>query len=221
MCTLQEIELLKTLNKQGNLFLNIQNRYNALVRPELSLIEETSSPRLGSLVETLVNMGNSQDLGGGGNTNTPTGTNGGGDGTIGGCAGTQYGCCPGTSTPSNATSTNCVGGHGSTLGGGGCPQMSGADTVAEQKRACANAGCTFKDKPLGNKCVKTSTQGGCAGTQYGCCPGTSTPSNATKSNCIGGGGSQPPPVGGNGGGNGGGDRIADPKLRALNAKFNS
>ena len=52
MTSLMEIDpLFNTLLNQGKSFLNIQNEYKYMVDPHLNLIEQTTSPRLGSLIE--------------------------------------------------------------------------------------------------------------------------------------------------------------------------
>ena len=43
--------LFNTLLNQGKSFLNIQNEFKYMVDPHLKLIEETTSPKLGSLIE--------------------------------------------------------------------------------------------------------------------------------------------------------------------------
>ena len=52
MTSLMEIDpLFNTLLNQGKSFLNIQDEYKYMVDPHLKLIEQTTSPKLGSLIE--------------------------------------------------------------------------------------------------------------------------------------------------------------------------
>ena len=52
MSALNEIDpLLNTLLNQGKSFLNIQNNYKQMVDSHLKLIEQTTSPKLGSIIE--------------------------------------------------------------------------------------------------------------------------------------------------------------------------
>ena len=85
--------------------------------------------------------------------------------SIGGCAGTRYGCCPNSTTPKyNPQGTNCSikGGCEGTIYG------------------CCSDYTTPKKDPQGSNCPI----GGCAGTKFGCCPDNSTPKlNLQGSNC--------------------------------------
>ena len=85
--------------------------------------------------------------------------------SIGGCAGTRYGCCPNSTTPKyNPQGTNCSikGGCEGTIYG------------------CCSDYVTPKKNPQGTNCPI----GGCAGTKFGCCPDNSTPKlNPQGSNC--------------------------------------
>ena len=74
---------------------------------------------------------------------------------IGGCAGTQYGCCPdGITTKMNAYGTNCL------------PQP-------------------YPPPPPPLPPPPQPIPGGCAGTRYGCCPNSTTPKiNQQGTNCY-------------------------------------
>jgi hypothetical protein len=105
---------------------------------------------------------------------------------IGGCAGTQYGCCPDNVTAKYADGSNCtspvptpvpvqVGGCAGTQYGC-CP-----DNVTAKYADGSN--CTSPEP------VPALQTNGCAGTQYGCCPDNITSKNLDGSNCS----SYPPP----------------------------
>ena len=89
---------------------------------------------------------------------------------IGGCAGTQYGCCPDKVTARNADSSNCP-----------VPSPTPSSCSASPYGCCPD-NVTAKNA-TGSNCLI----GGCAGTQYGCCPDNVTAKNATGSNCMIGG----------------------------------
>ena len=103
--------------------------------------------------------------------------------TIGGCAGTQYGCCPDNVTAKNADGSNCTSPEPK-------PQVGGC---AGTQYGCCPDNVTAKYAD-GSNCPPTEPipapqVGGCAGTQYGCCPDNITAKNTDGSNCS----SYPPP----------------------------
>ena len=85
---------------------------------------------------------------------------------IGGCAGTQYGCCDdGQTAKVDANGTNCP----------SSPQPSTPPVVggcAGTQYGCCIDGTTTKVDANGTNC---QTVGGCAGTQYGCCADGTSP----------------------------------------------
>jgi hypothetical protein len=94
---------------------------------------------------------------------------------IGGCAGTQYGCCDdGQTAKVDANGTNCP----------SSPQPSTPPVVggcAGTQYGCCIDGTTTKVDANGTNCQNI---GGCAGTQYGCCAdGTTTKVDANGTNC--------------------------------------
>jgi len=98
---------------------------------------------------------------------------------VGGCAGTQYGCCDdGQTAKVDANGTNCPSSpQPSPPVVGGC---------AGTQYGCCIDGTTTKVDANGTNCQNI---GGCAGTQYGCCiDGTTTKVDANGTNCqnIGG-----------------------------------
>ena len=86
---------------------------------------------------------------------------------IGGCTGTQYGCCDdGQTAKNNFYGTNCPSSpqphhHKNTIGG-----------CAGTQYGCCDDGQTAKKDVNGTNCQNT---GGCAGTQYGCCDDGTSP----------------------------------------------
>ena len=86
---------------------------------------------------------------------------------IGGCASTQYGCCPDNVTAKNADGKNCV-----NRPIGGC---------SGTQYGCCPDNVTAKNAD-GKNCIIRPI-GGCAGTQYGCCPDNVTARNYSGSNC--------------------------------------
>jgi hypothetical protein len=103
--------------------------------------------------------------------------------TIGGCAGTQYGCCPDNVTAKYADGSNCPSTEPK-------PQVGGC---AGTQYGCCPDNITAKYAD-GSNCPPTEPipapqVGGCAGTQYGCCPDNITAKNTDGSNCS----SYPPP----------------------------
>ena len=54
--------MLNTLLNQGQQFLNYQNHYKSIVSPHLKVIEETSGPMLGSIIEALENPNSGETL---------------------------------------------------------------------------------------------------------------------------------------------------------------
>ena len=115
---------------------------------------------------------------------------------VGGCAGTQYGCCmDGTTTKMNAYGTNCQPAPYPPVPPppppppyppvppppppqpiGGC--------AGTQYGCCPNT-TTPKFNQQGTNCPNYPQPiGGCAGTQYGCCPNKTTPKfNQQGTNC--------------------------------------
>ena len=62
MSALNEMDpLFNTLLNQGKSFLNIQNDYKHMVDPHLKLIEQTTSPKLGSIIENFSQNSPSRD----------------------------------------------------------------------------------------------------------------------------------------------------------------
>jgi len=92
--------------------------------------------------------------------------------TVGGCAGTQYGCCPDGVTSKSADGTNCAP-YPPTVGG-----------CAGTQYGCCPDGITSKSAD-GTNCAPypPPPPGGCASSQYGCCPDNVTAKNADGSNC--------------------------------------
>ena len=113
---------------------------------------------------------------------------------IGGCAGTQFGCCPnGVDSKINYYGSNCPGyrpgpGYYPTPQPpppppqpyppppGGC---------AGTRYGCCPNNTTPKFNQQGSNCPNNpQPNGGCAGTRYGCCPNSATPKfNQQGSNC--------------------------------------
>ena len=80
---------------------------------------------------------------------------------VGGCSGTRYGCCPDEITPKyNPHGTNCRPGPRPHPRPGPRPHPSPHPRPSKQHMI-----------------------GGCSGTRYGCCPGSSIASNKNGSNC--------------------------------------
>ena len=117
---------------------------------------------------------------------------------IGGCSGTQYGCCSGSVTAKiDSTGSNCpvlIGGcsgtqHGCCPGtdtakidsrGSNCPVLIGGCSGTQY--GCCPNGVTAKVNSTGSNC--SSPIGGCSGTQYGCCGnGTTTRNDYLGTNC--------------------------------------
>jgi hypothetical protein len=88
------------------------------------------------------------------------------DKTIGGCAGTQYGCCPDKVTARNADGSNC-------------PIPSPTPTSC----SVSTYGCCPDKVTARNADGSNCIIGGCAGTQYGCCPDNVTAKNVNGTNC--------------------------------------
>jgi hypothetical protein len=115
---------------------------------------------------------------------------------IGGCAGTQYGCCDdGQTAKKNFNGSNCPSSpkphhHKDIVGGcagtqyGCCPDKKtakkddkGSNCCTGTKYGCCNDGISTQPCPSGTSLVLDAEQslapnkliGGCAGTKYGCC----------------------------------------------------
>ena len=93
---------------------------------------------------------------------------------IGGCAGTEYGCCDdGQTAKNNFFGTNCPPAPAPVVGG-----------CAGTQYGCCIDGTTAKVDASGSNCPPAPVVGGCAGTQYGCCiDGTTAKVDAIGSNC--------------------------------------
>jgi hypothetical protein len=89
--------------------------------------------------------------------------------TIGGCSGTEYGCCSDSVTSKNADGSNC-------------PQNDLIGGCAGTQYGCCSDGVTSKNAN-GSNCPQNDLIGGCAGTEYGCCSDGVTSKNADGSNC--------------------------------------
>jgi len=99
---------------------------------------------------------------------------------IGGCVGTEYGCCPDNITPRNNTiGTNCV-----------IQELIGGCIGTEY--GCCPDYITPRNNTIGTNCVINPTSstkneyiGGCISTEHGCCPDNITPRNNTiGTNCY-------------------------------------
>jgi len=116
---------------------------------------------------------------------------------IGGCAGTQYGCCPDKVTARNADGSSCpvpspTPSSCSASPYGCCPDnvtAKNADGSNCDISLCTNSKygcCGVNNKAFKNadgSCSYTPNVGGCAGTQYGCCPDNVTAKNVNGTNC--------------------------------------
>lgn len=109
---------------------------------------------------------------------------------IGGCAGTQFGCCPnGVDSKINYYGSNCPG-YRPGPGYYPTPQPPPPQPYPPPPGGCAGTryGCcpnsaTPKFNQQGSNCP-LPIPGGCAGTRYGCCPNRTTPKfNQQGSNC--------------------------------------
>ena len=92
--------------------------------------------------------------------------------TVGGCAGTQYGCCPDGVTAKSADGTNCA------------PYPSPPGGCSGTQYGCCPDGVTAKSADGTNCAPYPPPPGGCVSTQYGCCPDNITAKNADGSNCA-------------------------------------
>jgi hypothetical protein len=89
----------------------------------------------------------------------------------GGCAGTQYGCCPNSNIAKHDyIGSNCSSIHPIIINPppGGC---------AGTQYGCCPYSNIAKHDLTGSNCISNKI-GGCAGTQYGCCPDGITPKDA-------------------------------------------
>ena len=91
---------------------------------------------------------------------------------VGGCGGTQFGCCDdGYTAKVDVSGTNCqqepiIGGCAGTIFG------------------CCPDNVTPQTDPFGSNCESSPVIGGCVGTQFGCCPDGSTAKvDMVGSNC--------------------------------------
>jgi len=112
----------------------------------------------------------------------------------GGCALTPYGCCPDNVTAKNADGSNCSttsSWFNSILNSG---KFSGPNVTAYAAKGPNNSGLIIEG-PNGNVYTLSTAKpvGGCAGTQYGCCPDGITSKTADGTNCAP---YPPPPIGG-------------------------
>jgi hypothetical protein len=118
----------------------------------------------------------------------------------GGCAGTQYGCCPDNVTAKNSDGSNCMpytnsslytatGPQGNTAYAGQGPQgnIYYGSTANSQSGGCSGTQTSSST----SEPVPALQTGGCSGTQYGCCPDNITAKNSSGSNCSP---YPPPPV---------------------------
>ena len=118
----------------------------------------------------------------------------------GGCALTPYGCCPDNVTTKNADGSNCPSPSQQPTGwvfngpNVNAAEYSGPNVTALAANGPNNSGFIVKG-PNGNVYTvsKNNTVGGCAGTQYGCCPDGITSKSADGTNCAP---YPPPPPGG-------------------------
>ena len=93
---------------------------------------------------------------------------------IGGCVGTEYGCCPNTTiTKLDNYSSNCNTTNMVILGG----------CEGTEYGCCPNTTIPKLDNYSCNT-ANTTLIGGCVGTEYGCCPNTTIPKlDNYSSNC--------------------------------------
>ncbi len=108
---------------------------------------------------------------------------------VGGCQGTQFGCCPdGVTSKSDQNGSNCttspppaqlpVGGCQGTQFGC-CPD--GVTSKSDQN----GSNCTTSPPPAQLEPIPPAQVGGCKGTQFGCCPdGVTSKSDQNGSNCT-------------------------------------
>ena len=94
---------------------------------------------------------------------------------VSGCSGTSYGCCPDKSTPSDMPNYEYQMGNNHQ---NGCQKR---NACAQTKHGCCRDGITYATGPWFQGC----DVGGCASTEFGCCPGQKVAARtADKSDCC-------------------------------------
>ena len=108
---------------------------------------------------------------------------------VGGCQGTQFGCCPdGVTSKSDQNGSNCTTSPPSAqLPVGGCQgtQFGCCPDGVTSKSDQNGSNCTTSPPPAQLEPIPPAQVGGCKGTQFGCCPdGVTSKSDQNGSNCT-------------------------------------